>query len=1069
MPRETNIQIRRGAANDWTSVNPTLASGEMAIENDTRRLKVGDGTTAWNELGYLSFDGGDLDSDSVSVATEVGTDVAIEAFAQVGSEVGVGLSFSNISDSGTTTVTKTTSGSPTLPGDFSLNNSLGSYNITTTATFTGSILVKFVLPSSVTQQVFDTVRIFKLTSGVTTDVTVLEGPYAPDYATRTVWASVESFSEFYVIPSVIAPTATPTPEPTATPTPEPTVAAEFDALFTDVLLLMHGNGADGDTTFVDSSTYNRTITRDGSAQISTSQSKFGGSSLSFPSAGSSSITERLEVTTAPSDFNFGTGDFTIEAWIYIEGFANEETIFAKTNNYTGYRFAVVGATRRLLFEGGQTTVFSPNDSVSANQWHHVAACCKAGIVRIFIDGTLVGSNSISQSVDSNIAVTIGNYAVFGTYGNEYEATMDGFIDELRVTAAARYEESFSPPVAAFPETPPPVGEVFITSQPPSSAVFYFGEGSLSVTAYAYGGESISYQWQQSSDNGSTWTNMSGKTSSNMVVTGLTSTANGYRYRVVVSSSTNSKTSNSTTITIDEVGDPLFGDVVSLLPFNGPNGSTVYTDFALNPITPTFFPGGGTHAISSENPKFGSGALKVTGNAWPTLNFPTPILWTEAVTVELWFRTTSDCTPLRGGGDVQVSGGVVRATSAATGSILFTDTKQVADGEWHHLAVSRASGEAENDRYYLDGQLIGEQTPYWRTNDNWASVYFARPGSASIFVDDFRLTKAERYAGQSFTLPIASFFAPVAVSLPASSTAYGGAITLSPTSNVGSDSATYQWQKQEGSVGGFVNIAGATSATLTLENLTDADDTGDAYRVVVSVVGRSTDTSNATVLAVDESGINADNRFRVTAAASTTALTAAVESTTGYWKMISSTGQESAVIGSQWSQYSPYYWNTGAISGLPSGSEKTVEIFSCDASGNPSGELEYVSFAPSSQAITAADASGCTSLRGFNLSSSATPYGSWYGVSTLPAALVSVRAVGVIGSGGMYSQWGPYPANVTEGINIAGQTLSAAALNQLYEDLGNGTNSARIFVPGNPGTADDNESIATGKGYTIFGS
>ena len=59
--------------------------------------------------------------------------------------------------------------------------------------------------------------------------------------------------------------------------------------------------------------------------------------------------------------------------------------------------------------------------------------------------------------------------------------------------------------------------------------------------------------------------------------------------------------------------------------------------------------------------------------------------------------------------------------------------------------------------------------------------------------------------------------------------------------------------------------------------------------------------------------------------------------------------------------------------------------------------------------------------------------------------------------------------VTEGINVAGQTLSAAALNQLYEDLGNGINSARIFVPGNPGTAEDNESIATGKGYTIFGS
>ncbi len=64
MPRETNIQIRRGTASDWASVNPTLASGEMAIENDTRRWKVGDGSTAWNELRYVGADGGDLDGNS---------------------------------------------------------------------------------------------------------------------------------------------------------------------------------------------------------------------------------------------------------------------------------------------------------------------------------------------------------------------------------------------------------------------------------------------------------------------------------------------------------------------------------------------------------------------------------------------------------------------------------------------------------------------------------------------------------------------------------------------------------------------------------------------------------------------------------------------------------------------------------------------------------------------------------------------------------------------------------------------------------------------------------------------
>lgn len=61
MPRQTNIQIRRGAASDWTSVNPTLANGEIAMETDTRKIKVGDGSTAWNSLQYVRFDGGNLD------------------------------------------------------------------------------------------------------------------------------------------------------------------------------------------------------------------------------------------------------------------------------------------------------------------------------------------------------------------------------------------------------------------------------------------------------------------------------------------------------------------------------------------------------------------------------------------------------------------------------------------------------------------------------------------------------------------------------------------------------------------------------------------------------------------------------------------------------------------------------------------------------------------------------------------------------------------------------------------------------------------------------------------------
>ncbi len=49
------IQLRRGTASEWTAVNPTLAVGELVIETDTDKYKIGDGSTAWTSLGYSSL------------------------------------------------------------------------------------------------------------------------------------------------------------------------------------------------------------------------------------------------------------------------------------------------------------------------------------------------------------------------------------------------------------------------------------------------------------------------------------------------------------------------------------------------------------------------------------------------------------------------------------------------------------------------------------------------------------------------------------------------------------------------------------------------------------------------------------------------------------------------------------------------------------------------------------------------------------------------------------------------------------------------------------------------------
>jgi hypothetical protein len=51
------IQVKRGSASSWTSANTVLAAGEIGFETDTKKFKVGDGSTAWTSLGYTVTDG----------------------------------------------------------------------------------------------------------------------------------------------------------------------------------------------------------------------------------------------------------------------------------------------------------------------------------------------------------------------------------------------------------------------------------------------------------------------------------------------------------------------------------------------------------------------------------------------------------------------------------------------------------------------------------------------------------------------------------------------------------------------------------------------------------------------------------------------------------------------------------------------------------------------------------------------------------------------------------------------------------------------------------------------------
>lgn len=212
-------------------------------------------------------------------------------------------------------------------------------------------------------------------------------------------------------------------------------------------LLLHMDGTNGSTTFTDSSANALTLTASGSAQISTTQSAFaGGSSGYFPT--------NQSYLTAPSSalWAFGTGDFTVEFWIYITANQSSQGIVGNRQNIGSaatWQILFYTTSNRIEFHSGAAILLQSTSTVSLNTWSHVAFCRSSGTLRAFLNGTQVGSvansNNFSTSATLNICRDLNAYA--SSNG------MTGYLDDLRITnGIARYTAAFTPPTAPFPSS-----------------------------------------------------------------------------------------------------------------------------------------------------------------------------------------------------------------------------------------------------------------------------------------------------------------------------------------------------------------------------------------------------------------------------------------------------------------------------------------------------------------------------------------------------------------------------------------------------------------------------------------
>jgi hypothetical protein len=73
------IKVRRGTDSDWTAADPVLSAGEIGFESDTNKLKIGDGSTAWSSLSYVTGTGGGggLDNIVEDLSPQLGADLDV--------------------------------------------------------------------------------------------------------------------------------------------------------------------------------------------------------------------------------------------------------------------------------------------------------------------------------------------------------------------------------------------------------------------------------------------------------------------------------------------------------------------------------------------------------------------------------------------------------------------------------------------------------------------------------------------------------------------------------------------------------------------------------------------------------------------------------------------------------------------------------------------------------------------------------------------------------------------------------------------------------------------------------
>lgn len=215
----------------------------------------------------------------------------------------------------------------------------------------------------------------------------------------------------------------------------------------DTVFLLHMDGTDASTTFTDSSNSAHTVTVAGNSQIDTAQSEFGGASGLFDGTGDS-----LSIADS-ANWNFGSGDLTIDLWVRFNSVnaPNFYSQYVDNNNRFAFRLNGAGNLQFFIISGGTTlanyATATPPGFTTAT-WYHLALVRSGTSVFIFVNGvsqTLTVSTAISTNSVPDLAAVLHIGSTDGAVND-----FNGWIDEYRVIkGTAVWTSNFTSPTSAY--------------------------------------------------------------------------------------------------------------------------------------------------------------------------------------------------------------------------------------------------------------------------------------------------------------------------------------------------------------------------------------------------------------------------------------------------------------------------------------------------------------------------------------------------------------------------------------------------------------------------------------------